>query len=144
MTSVCHDGGHDRASAAYAYLFEANSRYLQTGRWSRQMYEMAIDNTDNHFAIDPHKDCEPETGNFHGLDLDADLRLQANALNYVFFSRKERICRQSGNEVDARSYRFLAETELDKADNGRRSPAEISDAFREAETAAEMQLIRGC
>ena len=51
---------------------------------------------------------------------------------------------QAGNEVDARSYRFLAETERDKADNGRRSRLEIGLAFREAETAAEMQSVSGC
>jgi hypothetical protein len=144
MTSVCHNRGQDRASAAYDYLFHANNRYSHHGRWSARMFDMAVDSVESYFDIDPVADCDPATGNFHGLDLDADLSLQTNALNHVFFSRKIGFCRQAGNEVQARSYKFLADTELDKADNGRRTQAEINSAIRDARAAAEMQSIRGC
>jgi hypothetical protein len=144
MTSICHNRGKDRASDAYDYLFHANNRYSQHGRWSASMFDMAVDSVESYFDIDPVADCDPATGNFHGLDLDADLSLQTNALNHVFFNRKIGICRQAGNEVQARSYIFLADTELDKADNGRRTQAEINSAIRDARAAAEMQSIRGC
>lgn len=144
MTSVCHRRGQDSASAAYAYLFHANSRLSQNNVWSGRMFDMAVDSVERYFDIDPVADCNPEAGNFHGLDLDADLRLQANALNYVFFSKKVGLCRQAGNEVQARSYIFEADTELDKASNGRRSRAAINAAIREARSAVEIQHIRGC
>jgi hypothetical protein len=144
MTSVCHSRGRDRASAAYAYLFHAYSRYSQNGRWPSRMFDTAVDSVDSYFDIDPVADCDPDSGNFHGLDLDADLRLQTNALNYVFFSRKVGVCRQAGNEVQARSYDFLADTELAKADNGRRSQAAIDTAIREARAATQKWQIRGC
>lgn len=144
MTSVCHRRGQDRASAAYAYLFHANSRNSKNSSWSGRRFDKAVDSVERYFNIDPVADCDPEAADFHGLDLDADLRLQANALNYVFFSRKVGLCRKAGNEVQARSYSFEADTELDKANNGRRSRAAINAAIREARSAAEMQHIRGC
>ena len=144
LTSVCHSRGQDKASAAYAYLFHANNRYSHNGLWSVQTFEMAVDSVARYLGIDPVADCHPATGNFHGLDLDADLGLKANAMNYVFFSRKVGICRQAGNEVQARSYRFHADEELDKAYNGRRSQAAIQAALREANTSAGMPTIHGC
>ncbi len=144
MTSVCHSRGRDRASAAYAYLFHASSRYSQNGRWPGRMFDSAVDSVESYFDIDPVADCDPDTGNFHGLDLDADLRLHTNALNYVFYSRKVETCRQAGNVIQARSYGFLADTELDKADNGRRTQAAINTAIRDARAAMELQPVRGC
>jgi hypothetical protein len=146
LTSVCHNRGQDRASSAYAYLFHASNRYAQNGLWSVQMFDMAVDSVarSGYFGIDPAVDCDPATGNFHGLDLDSDLALQANAMNYVFFSRKVDICRQAGNEIQARSYRFHAGEQLDKAYNGRRPDAVIRDAIRGAETSPDIPQIHGC
>ena len=144
MTSVCHSRGQDWASAAYAHLFHTNSRFSQNSVWSIRMFDLAVDSVEQHFDIDPVADCDPVTGNFQGLDLDSDLRLQTNALNYAFFSRKVGVCRQAGNEVQARSYIFHADTELAKAENGRRSPTAIRAAIREARATMELQTIRGC
>ena len=146
MTSVCHNYRHDKASAGYAYLFHANNRYAQNGLWSVQMFDMAVDSVarSRYFGISPALDCNPATGNFHGLDLDADLALKTNAMNYVFFNRKVGICRRAGNEIQARSYQFHAGEELDKAYNGRRPDAAIREAMREAGTAPDLPRIHGC
>ena len=144
LTSVCHDRGRERASEGYAYLFHANSRYAQNGRWSQEMFNMAADSLEEYFGMDPVVDCEPDSRNFHGLNLDADLSLKSIVMNHVFFSRKAEVCQRAGNEVQARSYRFLADAELDKADNGRRSRAEIRTALQEAEGSEELPQIHGC
>jgi hypothetical protein len=144
MTSVCHRAGKDRIAAAYAYLFYSADRYSQSGKWSAEQFAAAVDSTIAYYEIDPAIECRADALNLHGLDVDADLRLQTRALNYVFYNAKVSVCEQAGNKVQARTYVHLADSERAKLNQSRRGVLEVNAAIAEARESPDLHRVDGC
>jgi len=145
MSSACHEIGHDDVQAAYSYLFNATDRYMQSGKWSFNQVSDAIKSARKTYQeIYTALECTPDSDNYHGLDLDSDLRLKTIALNYVFYTEKIPVCRKAGNKVDTRAYEHLADMEHRKLYNSSYSARQIRGAVAEAEQSAERQRIHGC
>lgn len=144
MTSVCHRSGHQRTAAAYAYLFYSANRYSLNGKWSSEQFDTAVESSEGYYDIDPAIDCAPDSANLHGLDIDADLWLMTRALNYVFYTRKVPICEQAGNKVQARTYTYLADSELAKLKDHKWSAVEVNSALANARVSPDLHRITGC
>ena len=68
-------------------IFSDGGRLLVAAAGSELVAEVAVDSVERYFNIDPVADCDPEAADFHGLDLDADLRLQANDASWQIWAR---------------------------------------------------------
>ena len=144
MTSVCHGSGQEGASAAYAYLFYSFDRHSQSGKWSHRKFSRAVDASDIYYEIDPVRDCKPDAINLHGLDINEDLWLETHALNYVFYSRKVPVCEKAGNEVQARMYMHMADSERGKLNKIPWSASRVNAAISAARAAPDLGKIVGC
>lgn len=145
MSSVCHASGKQDVQAAYSFLLHQAARYIHSGKWTFAKVQDAIQaSRHSHKEIETALACRRETDNFHGLDLDANLRLQAIALNYRFYQDKIPVCRKAGNKVDTRIYQEQSAQTLGRLYKGNFNAGAISQALAEVETSPYRQRIHGC
>jgi hypothetical protein len=145
MSSVCHATGNPDVQAAYSFLLHQITRYIHSGKWTFREVQDAIQASRRSFQeIDTALACRRDTDNFHGLDLDDNLRLQAIALNYRFYQDKIPVCRKAGNKVDTRIYQEQSAQALRRLYKGDFTPGKTAQALVEAETSPYRQRIHGC
>ncbi|MGD8311510.1 MAG: hypothetical protein PVJ66_02855 [Gammaproteobacteria bacterium] len=145
MSSACHESGANAAQAAYSYLYNATNRYMQNGKWSFKQVRDAIQASRKTYQeIYTALECRADSDNYHGLDLDSDLRLKTLALNLQFYQEKVPVCKKAGNKVDMRAYGHLANMEHRMLYSGRYTVEQIQKAISEAKTSPDRQKIHGC
>ena len=144
MISVCHGSGRGSPSIAYAYLFYSFDRHSQNGKWPHKEFSRAVAAPDMYYEIDPVRDCKPGAINLHGLDVDEDLWLRTRALNYVFYRGKRPVCKKAGNNVQARTYMYMAESELAKLSKTMWSTGRVNAAISHARVSPDLNKIFGC